>query len=323
MGIVVKQGFYALLALVFIGGGSILWVMVDFNVPGPLEAPTTLVIAPSTHFTAIADRLAETHVITHPFLFEVLTFVRGESPKFKAGEYSFPAHISANEVAGMMAAGKTVIHHLTIPEGLMTSEILALVRENPALDGEITLDLHEGDLLPETYNFSRGDKRNDLLLRMQHMMEKTLAEAWAARAEGLPFATPQQALTLASIVERETGLKAERARVAQVYINRLRKNMLLQADPTTAYAVTGGKHKLTRPLTYADLAIDSPYNTYKIPGLPPGPIANPGKASILATLHPQPSDELYFVATGTGGHNFARTMEEHEANVLKFRETRH
>jgi UPF0755 protein len=220
----------------------------------------------------------------------------------------------------MMAAGRTVVHRLTIPEGLMTSEILEIIKNTEGLDGEITLDPQEGDLLPETYNFSRGDKRNDLITRMHHAMQKALQDAWEGREEGLPLTGPMQALTLASIVEKETGLASERPHVASVYINRLKKGMLLQADPTTAYAVTAGKHKLARPLTYADLQTESPYNTYRVQGLPPGPIANPGKASILATLHPDQSEDLYFVATGTGGHNFAKTAAEHEENVRRYRD---
>jgi UPF0755 protein len=304
-------------------GCAALWAQYDFMGAGPLPETVTLVFPPATHFTTIADTLADNHVIAHPTLFKARVFLRGGSSKFKAGEYIFPEHVTARDVAIMMEQGKTVVHHMTIPEGLMTSEIEAIVAHEAALDGDITLDIKDGELLPETYNFSRGDKRNDLLMRMHHAMEKTLDEAWKGREDNLPFATPQQAVTLASIVEKETGLPSERPRVAAVYINRLKKGMLLQADPTTAYAVTMGKYKLPRPLTYDDLALKSPYNTYQTPGLPPGPIANPGKASILATLHPIQSDELYFVATGTGGHNFARTVEEHAINVQKYRQLKH
>jgi UPF0755 protein len=316
----VKALFYTFLCAAVAFISVVGWTEYDFTAPGPLSAPVTLIFPPNTHFTAIADTLAQNQVIAHPTLFKIRVFLRGESSRFKAGEYNFPAHISARDVAVMMASGKTEVHHLTIPEGLMTSEIITMIKREPTLDGEVTLDLKEGDLLPETYNFSHADKRNDLLLRMHHAMEKTLNEAWAGREDKLPLTDPKQALTLASIVEKETGLASERPRVAAVYINRLRRGMLLQADPTTAYAITLGKYKLPRPLTYDDLAINSPYNTYKASGLPPSPIANPGKASIYATLHPLQSDELYFVATGSGGHNFARTPEEHAANVKKYRE---
>ncbi len=318
-----KTFFYSVLIIIALVAGGLWWTAASFTQNGPLETPITIVFPPGDRFTQIADTLEAQGVIAHPFLFKALAFIRGESSRFKAGEYIFPAHVSAMEVSFMMANGKTVVHHLTIPEGLMTSEILDILRQTSALDGEITLDIKEGELLPETYNFSRGDKRNDMLTRMRHAMQKTLAEAWEGRADGLPFTTPQQALTLASIVEKETGLPSERPHVASVYINRLRKGMLLQADPTTAYAVTEGKHKLMRPLSLADLQINSPYNTYHTLGLPPGPIANPGRASLFATLHPVVSDDLFFVATGTGGHNFARTQAEHEENVKKYRALGH
>lgn len=318
-----KGFFYSVLVLCFLAAGFVWWASSEFTSPGPLEEPATLVFPAGDRFTQITETLAAQKVIAHPFLFEVLVFARGESSKFKAGEYTFPAHITAFDVATMIAGGKTVVHKLTIAEGLMTSEILELVKQAPALDGEVTLDPKEGELLPETYNYSRGDKRNDIITRMRHAMQKTLAEAWTGRADGLPLTTPEQALTLASIVEKETSLTDERPHVASVYINRLKKSMLLQADPTTAYAVTMGTHKLARPLSLADLQLDSPYNTYHSAGLPPGPIANPGRASILATLHPIASDDLYFVATGTGGHNFARTQAEHEANVKKYRALGH
>ena len=297
-----------------------LWISNYFIAPSDHQEKTVMVFAPNTRFTEIVDQLAEKNVISHPFLFKFILFAKGDASKFKAGEYAFPEYISPKEVANMFIAGKTIIHHITVVEGMLTAEILELIKNNDALAGDITLDVKEGELLPETYNFSRGDKRNELIIRMHHQMQKTLKDAWESRADNLPFKTPEQALILASIVEKETGINSERSRVSAVYINRLHKNMLLQADPTTAYAVTGGKHKLERPLNYADLAIDSPYNTYKIAGLPPAPICNPGKASILATLHPIISNEIYFVATGGGGHNFAETLEEHNKNVRKYRE---
>ncbi len=315
-----KKPLYLVLSLSAVIIAVILWEIAAFFTPGPLEKSTTIVFPPSTHFTTIADMLAENHVISHPLVFKIALVVGGQSSRIKAGEYAFPPHISEREVAYMLAFGKTVVHHFTVPEGLMTSEILQMLENDDLLAGEITLDVKEGELLPQTYNYSRDDKRNDMIERMRHAMQKTLQEAWDGREGNLPFETPQQALILASIVEKETGLAMERQHVASVYINRLRKSMLLQADPTTAYAVTGGKYKLPRPLTYDDLMIKSPFNTYKSRGLPPTPIANPGKASILAVLHPAQTGDLYFVATGTGGHNFARTPEEHSANVKKYRQ---
>ncbi len=316
-----KAFFCSIVVIFLLCAGSVAWLEYTFESPGPLPAPATVVVPPNTHFTAIATLLAGQHVISNPLLFEIYAFEKGQSSRFKAGEYEFPAHIAYAQVAEMMASGKTVVHRLIVPEGLMTSEILELINHAPGLEGEITLDIHEGDLLPETSNYSRGDKRNDMLTRMHRAMVRTLDDAWAARAPGLPLANEKQLLTLASIVEKETGVGTERAHVAGIYINRLRKGMLLQADPTTAYAITAGKYKLPRPLTLKDLEFDSPYNTYRYTGLPPGPIANPGKASLMATARPQVTDDLYFVATGNGGHYFARTVEEHIANVKKYRAT--
>jgi UPF0755 protein len=296
------------------------WTEYEFNAPGDLTEPVTLVFPLGTGFETIADMMAEKGIIRHPNLFKVQVFLRGKSSRFKAGEYAFPPHVSPASAAHMIASGKAVIRHLTIPEGLMVSEIIEIVSKVPVLRGEITLDIKEGELLPETYFFSYGDKRNDMLLRMKRAMEEAVKEAWAGRAEGLPITTPEEAVILASIVEKETWLAAERPNVASVYINRLKKNMLLQADPTTVYALTQGKQKLDRPLTLSDLKLESPYNTYSVKGLPPGPIANPGKASLMAALHPANTDYLYFVATGKGGHNFARTGAEHAANVKLYRE---
>ncbi len=315
-----KRWAYGMLAVCVMLAGVAGWIAYDFAAPGDMGSPETLVFTPGSHVIAMAEMLSEHQVIAHPVLFVLQAFMQGKTSALKAGEYLFPAHISPREVLRMITSGKTVIHRLTLPEGLMTSEIYDLIRREPLLEGEITLDIQEGELLPETYHFSRGDKRNDVLLRMRHAMQRTLQEAWDSRAPNLPLATPMQALTLASIVEKETGLAEERPQVAAVYINRLHKGMLLQADPTTVYAITGGKYKLPRPLTTEDLAMRSPYNTYQSPGLPPGPIANPGRAAIWATLHPVSSDALYFVATGTGGHRFARTAEEHVENVKQYRE---
>lgn len=317
-----KAFFYSILLCAVLAVGLAGWSLTVLMRPGPLEEPVTILFPSGDRFLQMTDALSRQKVIAHPLVFEIFAFARGQSSGFKAGEYFFPAHISAFEVASMLASGKTVVHHFTVPEGLMTSEILELIRNTPLLEGDITLDIKEGELLPETYNYSRGDKRNDLLTRMRNAMRKTLQEAWEGRADGMPLKTPEEALTLASIVEKETGLKAERPHVACVYTNRLKRGMLLQADPTTAYAITAGKKKLTRALSLADLQMDSPYNTYRSFGLPPGPIANPGRASIFATLHPLVCDDLYFVATGTGGHNFARTEAEHAENVRKYRAAR-
>ena len=192
----------------------------------------------------------------------------------------------------------------------LVREVLTLLKEEPLLEGEVSGDIPEGSLLPQTYHFTYGDQRSTLIDRMRSGMTQTMGELWDKRKPGLPFETQQQALTLASIVEKETGIDSERPRVAAVFINRLRKGMRLQTDPTVAYGLekTGAA---SHTLTLADLRTPTPYNTYLIDGLPPTPIANPGRAAIEAVLNPADTNDLYFVATGTGGHNFSATLEQH------------
>jgi UPF0755 protein len=244
------------------------------------------------------------------------------SPKpIKAGEYEIPAHISMQALVDLLQSGKVVQRRLTVPEGSTTAEVVEQVRKTEALAGEITLDLKEGDLLPETYFYSRDDTRDGLLSRMKEAMDKTLDEAWRKRAAGLPLVTRREALVLASIIEKETAIPAERPRVAAVYLNRLRRRMKLESDPTVIYGLTGGKGLLNRDLTRADLMSTSPYNTYMVTGLPPGPICNPGRASIVAATTPAPRDRsLYFVADGQGGHAFAANLLEHNRNVERWRQ---
>jgi UPF0755 protein len=220
----------------------------------------------------------------------------------------------------LLQSGKQVQRRLTVVEGMTTPEVIDLVKNTPALTGEITLDLKEGDLLPETYFYSRDDTRDGLLMRMKEAMDKTMDEAWRKRAAGLPLANRLQALTLASIIEKETAVPAERPKVAAVYINRLRRRMKLESDPTTIYGITLGKVPLNRELTRADLQSNTPYNTYVITGLPPGPICNPGRAAILAATNPARDRALYFVADGQGGHTFAGTLAEHNRNVERWRQ---
>ncbi|MBK1661106.1 aminodeoxychorismate lyase [Paracraurococcus ruber] len=236
----------------------------------------------------------------------------------RAAEFAFPAGASLEQVLAILREGRPVQRRLTIPEGLTARQVASLLRGTEGLTGEVPVP-EEGSILPETYAWEWGFDRAALLRRAQAAMARTLAEIWAERAEGLPLATPREALVLASIVERETALPEERPRIAAVFLNRLRRGMPLQSDPTVAYAAAEGG-ALERPLTRADLDRDHPFNTYRIRGLPPAPIAAPGVAALRAVTRPAQTDDLYFVANGEGGHAFARTLEEHNRNVARWRE---
>jgi len=304
------------LAVAAIAGGA-WWENNYFVQEGPAPAQTVVVITPGSGLNRIAATLAQAGVIENGLLFRAGVMRRGRTAQLKAGEYAFPPHASEAQVVDMLVAHKTLEHRLTIPEGLTSDAAVALVKADPTLTGDAPV-VPEGSLLPETYLFERGTTRAELLARMHKAQEALLAQVWPKRKEGLPFASQEDALKLASIVEKETAIPSERPRIAAVFINRLQNGMKLESDPTIIYGLTKGA-PLGHPLRQSELAMPNPYSTYQIAGLPPTPISNPGRDAIEAVLNPPDSQELYFGANGTGGHVFAKTIAEHQKNVAQWR----
>jgi peptidoglycan lytic transglycosylase G len=315
-----------LLALVLAAAIAANWAWQRFTGPGPLESPRTVIIAQGEGIGAIARDLTKAGVLRDPWTFRAGAALIRRGQTLKAGEYDFAAHISARAILDQLVAGTVVQHRLTVPEGLTSAQFVELLSGVAGLEGSVPPP-PEGSILPETYAFTLGESRAALVARMQEAMGRLVAELWAKRAPDLPLAGPEEVVILASIVEKETAVASERPRVAAVFVNRLRRGMPLQSDPTVIYGLTHGKAAslangegiLGRPLSRADLAVDDPYNTYKIPRLPPTPIANPGRAALEAAIDPATTNELYFVADGSGGHVFAQTLAEHNRNVQRWR----
>ena len=282
---------------------------------GPLLNVTNVVVPKGASLKTVAEELSRAGVIDKPWLFRIMARINGLAKHLKAGEYQFMPGISLQAAMVKIARGEGFFRRITIPEGLTSGQIMYLIANYPDLEGEIDLDVKEGELLPETYSFELGASRNSIILLARAAMQKALEEVWASRDSSLPLKDVNELLTLASIIEKETGVPEERPLVASVFLNRLKKGMRLQTDPTVIYAITEGETSFGRSLKRADLKIDSPYNTYMNYGLPPGPICNPGREALMAAARPQQSDYLYFVADGKGGHRFARSLNEHNRNV--------
>ena len=315
------SGFLSFLLIAAVGGfGIFAWSQHQMLAPGPLDGDRVVIIAPHTEVYEIIVQLEHEGVIDSGLLLNTALLIEGNRGKVKAGEYLFKQHASLREVIDTLVSGREIMHSITIPEGLTSEQILQRLKDNDILTGELRETPKEGTLLPETYRVARGMSRNDLVRKMQDDQKRALEQIWARRATDIPLRSPYELLTLASIVEKETGKADERPRVAGVFINRLTKRMRLQSDPTIVYGLVGGKGTLGRGILRSEVDRPTPYNTYQIEGLPPGPIANPGRAALEAVANPSRTRDLYFVADGTGGHVFAETLEQHTRNVTRWRQ---
>jgi UPF0755 protein len=313
-----KRFLLILLTLLVIGAGAAQWYFHSWTAPGPAEAEKVVMIAPGSGLSRIAQLLEEAGAISWKRLFEIELRLRDQAGQLKAGEYAIPAHASMADIAAILIEGKSIQHRLTVAEGLTSDMIWKLVQADKVLTGDAGPVPAEGTLLPETYLFTRGMTRREMLRQMAQAQRNFIAERWPGRSPNLPYGTVEQAVILASIVEKETGLAEERRRVAAVFVNRLRLGMRLQSDPTIIYDLTKG-YPLGRGIRLSELEGATPYNTYVIAGLPPGPIANPGKDALAAVMNPPDTNDIYFVADGSGRSVFSPTLDEHNRNVLALR----
>jgi UPF0755 protein len=309
-----------LIVAMLLAGGVFYYGKKTIEAKGPLEEDKVVNIPPRAGMTDIGDILQRNGVITADrwtFIGSVLAM--NARSGLKSGEYLFQKNASLRDVINTIVDGKVVQHAFTIPEGLTSEQIVARLQDSDIFAGSLKEQPREGTLLPDTYNFPRGTPRDQVIARMQQAQKRAVAEIWARRNPDVPVRSPEQLVTLASIVEKETGKADERSRVAAVFTNRLRQRIKLQSDPTIIYGLVGGKGTLGRPIKRSEIQQPTPYNTYVIDGLPPGPIANPGRASLEATANPARTRDLFFVADGTGGHTFAETYDQHQKGVAKLR----
>jgi UPF0755 protein len=323
--VIVGNAIFTLLVLVTIAGGTAFVVGKSrFEAPGPLEAEKMVNISPRLGILEIADVLRREGVIDeHPMVFLGGILALKARTELKSGEYLFPKHASVRDVVETMVEGKVVQHLITIPEGLTSEQIVARLLDSDVLAGNIKDIPREGTLLPESYRFPRGTTRELVIQRMQQAQRRVLQEIWERRTPDLPIRTPEQLVILASIIEKETSKPEERTRVASVFTNRLKQRKRLESDPTIIYGLVGGKGTLGHPITKSEKEQATPYNTYMIDGLPPGPIGNPGRASLEAAANPARTKEIYFVADGIGGHVFSESYDQHLKNVARLRVIEH
>src|ERR1700742_282494 len=319
--VVVGNAIITIVVLLLIGTGAAYYYgKQTLETPGPLQEDKVVNIPARAGKRDIADVLQREGVIdVNPWVFIGGVFAMKASSDLKPGEYSFQKHASLRDVVATIVEGKVVQHSVTIPEGLTSEQIVARLTDNDLFSGSLRELPREGTLLPETYKFPRGTSREQVIQRMQQTQKRVLAEIWERRNPDVLVKSPEQLITLASIIEKETGRADERSRVAAVFTNRLRQRIKLQSDPTIIYGLVGGKGTLGRPIKRSEIQQPSPYNTYVVEGLPPGPIANPGRASLEAAANPARTRDLFFVADGTGGHAFSDTYDQHQKNVAKLR----
>jgi UPF0755 protein len=293
----------------------------EYQQPGPLQTDTTFLVREGAGISEIADGLERKNIISNSRVFKTVTKFLGEDQKSRHGEYAIKANASMMEIMDILKSGKSIQYSVTLPEGLTVKQMFKRIAADPNLDGDLPAELPaEGTLRPDTYKFTRGSKRSAVLAQMTTSQSRVLDEVWEKRDKDLPLASKEELLILASIVEKETGKADERPQVASVFLNRIKKGMRLQSDPTIVYGLFGGDGKpAERELTKADIEKETPYNTYRIDGLPPTPIANPGRAALESVANPSRTDYLYFVADGSGGHAFATTLDEHNENVKRWR----
>jgi UPF0755 protein len=319
--VVVGNAIITILLIAMLAAGGVYYYGRQvLEAPGPLREDKVVNIPQRAGKRDIADTLNKEGVTdVNPWIFIASVFALKASSDLKPGEYSFQKNASLRDVIATIVEGKVVQHAVTIPEGLTSEQIVARLSENDIFTGSVREVPREGTLLPETYKFPRGTPREQVIQRMQQAHKRVLAEIWERRSPDVPVKSPEQLVTLASLVEKETGKPDERSRVAAVFVNRLKQKIKLQSDPTIIYGLVGGKGTLGRPIKRSEITQPSPYNTYVIEGLPPGPISNPGRASLEATANPARTRDLFFVADGTGGHTFTETYDAHQKGVAKLR----